>query len=40
MALKDDAAAIDAVLVKGAERASVLARPTLDKDYAALGLLR
>jgi tryptophanyl-tRNA synthetase len=38
--LKDDAASIDAVLQKGAERAAVLGRPTLDKAYAALGLLR
>ncbi len=40
VALKDDAATIDALLAKGAERASVLGRPTLDKAYAALGLLR
>jgi tryptophanyl-tRNA synthetase len=40
VALKDDAAAIDAVLQKGAERAAALGKPTLDKAYAALGLLR
>jgi tryptophanyl-tRNA synthetase len=40
VALKDDAASIDAVLQKGAERASTLGRPTLDATYAALGLLR
>ena len=40
VALKDDAASIDAVLQKGADKAAVLGRPTLDKAYAALGLLR
>jgi tryptophanyl-tRNA synthetase len=40
VALKDDHAAIDAILVKGAERASALGQPTLDSAYTALGLLR
>ena len=40
VALKDDAAAIDAVLAKGADRAAVLGKPTLNAAYAALGLLR
>jgi tryptophanyl-tRNA synthetase len=40
VALKDDSASIDAVLQKGADKAAVLGRPTLDKAYAALGLLR
>ena len=39
-ALKDDAAAIDAVLVDGAARAATLARRTLDQSYRALGLFR
>jgi tryptophanyl-tRNA synthetase len=38
--LKNDHAAIDAVLVKGAERARALAGPTLEKAYTALGLAR
>ncbi|MGV3729293.1 MAG: tryptophan--tRNA ligase [Sphingopyxis sp.] len=38
--LKADPAAIDAALESGAERASALARPTLDAAYAALGLCR
>jgi tryptophanyl-tRNA synthetase len=38
--LKDDHAAIDAALVKGAERAKALAGPTLEKAYTALGLAR
>ncbi len=38
--LKTDTAAIDAILAKGAERASALAAPTLAGAYAALGLLR
>lgn len=38
--LKADPAAIDAALEQGAERASALARPTLDAAYAALGLCR
>lgn len=40
VALKDDAAAIDALLQTGADKAIVLGRPTLDAAYAALGLLR
>ncbi len=39
-ALKDDHSAIDAVLIKGAERAAALAAPTLAKAYDALGLMR
>ena len=39
-ALRNDTAAIDAALRKGAERATALATPTLDAAYAALGLLR
>ncbi|MEY4270706.1 MAG: Tryptophan--tRNA ligase [Pseudomonadota bacterium] len=39
-ALKDDHAAIDAVLTKGAARAATLAQTTLDATYAALGLCR
>ena len=39
-ALKDDHAAIDAILADGAERAATLAAPTLADTYAALGLLR
>ncbi len=38
--LRQDIPAIDAALRKGAERASALAQPTLDKAYRALGLLR
>lgn len=40
VALKDDHATIDAALVAGAERAAALAKPTLDRAYAALGLCR
>jgi tryptophanyl-tRNA synthetase len=40
VALKSDSAATDALLVKGAEKAAALAKPTLDAAYAALGLLR
>jgi tryptophanyl-tRNA synthetase len=40
VALKDDHAAIDTALVQGAERASVLAQPTLSAAFAALGLCR
>jgi tryptophanyl-tRNA synthetase len=40
VALKEDKAAIDAVLTKGAERAAALGRPTVDAAYSALGLLR
>ncbi len=39
-ALKDDHAAIDAILADGAECAATLAAPTLKSAYAALGLLR
>jgi tryptophanyl-tRNA synthetase len=38
--LKSDTAALDAILIKGAERAAELAAPTLAKAYAALGLCR
>jgi tryptophanyl-tRNA synthetase len=38
--LKADPAAIDAALADGAARARVLAQPTLDAAYAALGLCR
>jgi len=40
VALKDDTAALDAILEKGAEKARILAKPTLDAAYAALGLCR
>ncbi len=40
IALKDDSAAIDAVLQNGADRAGALGKPTLDATYIALGLLR
>lgn len=39
-ALREDAAALDAILTKGAERASALAAPTLSAAYAAMGLSR
>ncbi|MEW4468646.1 tryptophan--tRNA ligase [Parasphingorhabdus sp. JC815] len=39
-ALREDTDAIDAILRDGAQRARALAQPTLDKAYAALGLLR
>jgi tryptophanyl-tRNA synthetase len=39
-ALKEDQAAIDAILVNGAERASALAAPMLAATYTALGLQR
>ncbi|WP_109355937.1 tryptophan--tRNA ligase [Sphingorhabdus sp. EL138] len=38
--LREDKNAIDAILRDGAERAQILAQPTVDKTYAALGLLR
>jgi len=38
--LQQDRAALDAILRKGAEKARALAVPTLDKAYAALGLVR
>ena len=40
VALKDDDAALDAILVKGAEKARAVAQPTLNGAYEALGLLR
>ncbi len=40
VALKDDVTMIDAVLQKGADKARILALPTLDATYTALGLLR
>ena len=40
VALKDDTAALDAILEKGADKARLLAKPTLDAAYAALGLCR
>jgi tryptophanyl-tRNA synthetase len=40
VALKDDIAATDAILFDGAKRAAVIAKPTLDATYEALGLLR
>ncbi|MCC6477904.1 tryptophan--tRNA ligase [Sphingorhabdus sp.] len=39
-ALRQDVAAIDAALRKGATKAGALAAPTLDRTYAAMGLLR
>ncbi len=39
-ALREDTDAIDAILSKGSEKASALARPTVKAAYAALGLLR
>ncbi|PZU59767.1 MAG: tryptophan--tRNA ligase [Sphingobium sp.] len=38
--LKDDDAAIDAILIKGAEKAAAAAKPTLLGAYDALGLMR
>ena len=38
--LRQDRAALDAILRKGAERARALAAPTLERAYAALGLVR
>ncbi len=38
--LKQDSAALDAILRKGGERARTLAAPTLSRAYQALGLLR
>jgi len=38
--LRQDRAALDAILRQGAEKARALAVPTLDKTYAALGLVR
>lgn len=39
-ALRQDVVAIDAALRKGAAKAGALAAPTLDRTYAAMGLLR
>jgi tryptophanyl-tRNA synthetase len=39
-ALKDDHAALDSTLIKGAEKATALGGPTLAATYAALGLAR
>ena len=39
-ALREDTDAIDAALRSGAEKAAILAQPTLDRAYKALGLLR
>ncbi|MDM8011565.1 MAG: tryptophan--tRNA ligase [Parasphingorhabdus sp.] len=38
--LRKDRDAIDAILSKGSEKASALARPTVEAAYSALGLLR
>lgn len=38
--LRKDKTAIDAILRNGAEKASAMARPTVEDAYAALGLLR
>ncbi|MEZ5655592.1 MAG: tryptophan--tRNA ligase [Sphingobium sp.] len=40
VALKDDHAALDAILEKGAHKASATAEPTLKGAYAAMGLMR
>ncbi|MFO1261217.1 MAG: tryptophan--tRNA ligase [Sphingomonadaceae bacterium] len=40
VALKDDHAALDAILVKGAKKASAAAEPTLRAAYDAMGLMR
>ncbi len=40
VALKSDDAAIDAILIEGAEKANALAKPTVAAAYDALGLLR
>ncbi|CAN5218980.1 tryptophan--tRNA ligase [soil metagenome] len=40
LALKDDAQALDAILIKGAERAAAAAEPTLRGAYDAMGLMR
>jgi tryptophanyl-tRNA synthetase len=38
--LKDDSAALDAILIKGAEKAAAAAAPTLAGAYEAMGLMR
>ncbi len=40
VALKDDHAALDAILLKGAEKAAAAAAPTLAGAYQAMGLMR
>ncbi|MPT47797.1 MAG: tryptophan--tRNA ligase [Sphingobium sp.] len=40
VALKNDEAALDAILIKGAEKAAAAAEPTLKAAYDAMGLLR
>ena len=40
VALKQDQATLDAILRKGSEKARALAKPTLERAYEALGLLR
>jgi tryptophanyl-tRNA synthetase len=40
LSLKADDAAIDGILIKGAEKASALSKPTVEAAYAAMGLLR
>jgi tryptophanyl-tRNA synthetase len=40
VALKNDDTAIDAILIKGADKANVLAKPTVSAAYDAMGLLR
>ncbi|MEO8724265.1 MAG: tryptophan--tRNA ligase [Sphingobium sp.] len=40
VALKDDTAALDAILINGAEKAAAAAAPTLAGAYAAMGLMR
>jgi len=40
VALKDDVAALDAILERGAAKARALAKPTLDATYHVLGLCR
>jgi tryptophanyl-tRNA synthetase len=40
VALRDDHAALDAILEKGAARAAAAAEPTLRGAYEALGLFR
>jgi tryptophanyl-tRNA synthetase len=40
VALKGDDAAIDAILIKGGEKANALAMPTVSAAYDAMGLLR
>jgi tryptophanyl-tRNA synthetase len=40
LSLREDRAALDAILAKGAEKARARAVPTLEKTYQALGLVR